>query len=96
LAVIALRSKNRRGSDRIFGDVFEVAAAFGGVALGAPAQHAAGKIGDVAEAGLAQDRRRPRSAAAGPAHWDDRPVGHQLPGAFGQDRASSASDRLSR
>src|SRR6202035_4886303 len=34
--------KNRRGSDRIFGDVLQGAAAFDGMAFGPPTQHAAG------------------------------------------------------
>ena len=50
--------KNRRGSDRIFGDVLQGAAAFDGMAFGPPTQHAAGEVGDLAESAgqLARDR----------------------------------------
>jgi hypothetical protein len=44
------------------------AAAFDGVALGAPAQHPAGEIGDIGKTGLAQDHGGLRRAAAGAAH----------------------------
>ena len=42
------------------------------MAFGAPAQHAAGQIGDILEAVLLQDDRGLRRAAAGAAHRDDR------------------------
>src|ERR1700719_4623103 len=60
------------------------AAAFDRVAFGAPAQHAAGQIGDILEAGLLQDVGGLRRAAAGAAHRDDRPVMAQFGGALGQ------------
>src|SRR6516162_2150522 len=75
------------------------AATFNGMAFGAPAQHPAGEIGDIGEAGLAQDHGGLRRAAAGPAHGDDRAVACQLTGAFGQlaerdqDRLANVSQR---
>src|ERR1700726_814131 len=60
------------------------AAAFDRVAFGAPAQHAAGQIRDVLEAGLLQDVGGLGRAAAGAAYRDDRPVMAQLGGALGQ------------
>src|SRR6516164_11260854 len=60
------------------------AAAFDGVAFGAPAQHATGKIGDIGKPGLAQDHGGLCRAAAGAADRDDRPVARELAGAVGQ------------
>src|SRR5215472_16423307 len=75
------------------------AAAFDGVALGAPAQHASRKIGDIAEAGLLQDDGGLRRTAAGAADGDNRTIARQLPSARGQfperdqDRATDVSER---
>src|ERR1700716_2882180 len=49
------------------------AAAFDRVAFGAPAQHAAGQIGDILEAVLLQDDRGFRRAAPGAAHRAEPP-----------------------
>ena len=54
------------------------------MAFGAPAQHPASKIGNVAKPGLAQDHGGLCRAAAGTAHRDDRTVASELAGAFGQ------------
>src|ERR1700752_266136 len=54
------------------------------MAFGAPAQHPAGEIGDIAEAGLAQDHGGLRRAAAGAADRDDRAVARELAGALGK------------
>ena len=72
------------GIDLIERQAFIDAAALDGVAFGAPAQHAAGEVGDVAEPRLLQDHGRLRRAAAGAAHRDDRPVARQFAGALGQ------------
>ena len=42
--------------------------------LGAPAQHAAGEVGDVADAGFLQDNHRLRGARAGAAYGHHRAV----------------------
>src|SRR5438046_1302594 len=60
------------------------AAALDRVAFGAPAQHPAGQVGDILEAGLLQDVRRLGRAAAGPAYRDDRPVAREFAGALRQ------------
>src|SRR6202040_822488 len=75
--------KNRRGSDRIFGDVLQGAAAFDGMAFGPPTQHAAGEVGDVAKAHLPQNDGGLRGAAAGAADGDDRTIARQFAGAAG-------------
>src|SRR6516164_4556057 len=54
------------------------------MAFGAPAQHAAGEIGDIAKPSLAQDHGGLCRAAAGAADRDDRAVARELAGAIGQ------------
>src|SRR5689334_17887407 len=54
------------------------------MAFGAPSQHAAGEVGDVGEAGVAENDGCLRRAAAGAAYRHDRPVMRQFAGAFGQ------------
>ena len=49
------------------------AAALDGMAFGAPAQHAAGEIGDIGKPGLAQDHGGLCRAAAGAIFGNDRP-----------------------
>src|ERR1700722_3718804 len=61
-------------------------AALDAAALGTPAQHAARQVGDVGQAGLEQDRRGVRRAAAGAAYRDDRFVLRDLLG-FGRELA---------
>ena len=55
-------------SDRIVGDRVERGTAFDGVPFGAPAQHPASEIGDLAKSGFAQDH------AYTPPHGLSRPV----------------------
>ena len=54
------------------------------MAFGAPAQHAAGEIGDITKPGLAQDHGGLCRTAAGATHRDDRAVARELAGAGGQ------------
>src|SRR5204862_364799 len=69
------------------------AAALDRVAFGAPAQHPAGQVGDILEAGLLQDVCRVGRAAAGPAHRDDRPVAREFAGAL-REVAERDQDRI--
>src|SRR5438552_12416010 len=69
------------------------AAALDRVALGAPAQHAAGQIRNILEAGLLQDVCGLGRAAAGPAHRDDRPVAREFAGAL-REVAERDQDRV--
>src|SRR5260370_34477893 len=59
-------------------------AAFDRMAFGSPAQHTAGKIGNVAKTCFAQDDGRLRGATAGSADSDDRTIARQFPGALGE------------
>jgi len=54
------------------------------MAFGSPAQHAAGKIGNIAKACFAQDDGSLCGAAAGSADGDDRAIARQFAGALGQ------------
>src|SRR5882672_936368 len=56
------------------------AAAFDRETFGAPAQHAAGQIGDIGKSRLLQQSGRLRRAAAGAADGDDRPVAREVAG----------------
>src|SRR5271165_2191915 len=60
------------------------AAPFDGVAFGAPAQHAAGEVGNITKARFPQDDGRLRGAAAGAADGNDRTIARQLFGALGE------------
>jgi hypothetical protein len=52
----------------------KLGAAFDGEALSAPAQHAAGEVGDLVEAGLAEHQGGLSRASAGAADHDHRPL----------------------
>ena len=52
--------------------------------FGAPAQHAAGQVRDVPEAGLLQHDHRLRRTRAGAAHGDDGAVRREFPAAAGE------------
>src|ERR1700746_176499 len=54
------------------------------MAFGSPAQHAAGKIGNIAKACFAQDDGSLCGAAAGSTDVDDRAIAPQFAGALGQ------------
>src|SRR5947208_15099373 len=60
------------------------ASAFDGMAFGPPAQHSAGKVGNIAKPAFPQDDGGLRRAAAGAAHRDDRPIARQFAGTRGQ------------
>src|SRR6266851_5334560 len=60
------------------------ASAFDGMAFGPPAQHSAGKVGNVAKPAFPQDGGGLRRAATGAAHRDDRPIARQFAGTRGQ------------
>src|SRR5512132_4389703 len=65
------RRDSIRGIANLTPNSNSVGAAFDREALRAPAQHAAGQVGDFLEAGLAEDHGRLRRAGAGAAHRDD-------------------------
>src|SRR5438270_4360988 len=69
------------------------AAALDGVAFGAPAQHPAGQVRDILEAGLLQDVCRLGRAAAGTAYRDDRAVAREFAGAL-REVAKRDQDRI--
>src|SRR5947207_11731386 len=60
------------------------AAAFDGVAFGAPAQHSTGEVGDVAKPGFLQNHSGLRRAATGAAHRDNRTVPPELAGTLSE------------